>query len=257
MKYLVASLILSLSVFVLERSQPTEATHLKVDALGNYYLIYNKTVEKWSPQGQLLFRTADLNQGEITTLDLTNPLKPFLFYKDQAKVAILDNTLSQQNQTVDLFSLGWGQIECIAGSRGDAYWLWDVSNAELVKVSERFEKIASSGNVGVLIGAEVYPDQIIERGQHVYVTDAILGILVFDIYGNYKSRLSIQVDGDLQVIENNLVYAQEKRLHVLEPDLISETTLDLPREIRGDFGFVRNKLFVLQEGNLEVYSLNP
>jgi hypothetical protein len=198
-----------------------------------------------------------LNQGSISSLDLTNPLKPFLFYKDQGKVVILDNTLSQQNETIDLFSLGWGQIECIAGSRGDAYWLWDVVNAELVKVNERFERISSSGNVGVLIGSAVYPIQIIERGQHVYVNDASQGILVFDVYGNYRTRLGIQIEGDLHVIENNLIYLKDKRLHVLEPDLVSETTLDLPKEIHGDFGFVRNKLFVLQDAQLEVFSMEP
>lgn len=257
MKLALLTILFALSGFVLENSQPTEASHLGVDAMGNYFLYTSRIIEKWSPQGQLVFRTADLNQGSISALDLTNPLKPFLFYKDQGKVVMLDNTLSQQGETIDLFSLGWGQIECIAGSRGDAYWLWDVSNAELVKVNERFERLASSGNVGVLLGASIYPDQIIERGQHVYVTDAILGILVFDIYGNYRTRLSIQIEGDLHVIDDNLIYIKEKRLHVLEPDLISETTLDLPREVRGDFGFVRNKLFVLQDGILETYQMQP
>jgi len=76
---------------------------------------------------------------------------------------------------VDLFEYGWEQVELVAGSRGDAYWLWDARNSEMIRVDKALRKMSSTGNLSVLLSKKIDPVQIIERGSYVYLRDSVYG----------------------------------------------------------------------------------
>ncbi|MFM7813353.1 MAG: hypothetical protein ACKO66_02425, partial [Flavobacteriales bacterium] len=127
--------------------QPMDARHVTSDELGNVYYVYDRYIERHSTSGKPLFRTSEFELGEVTSFDVTNPMKPFIFVQGTGKLVFFDNTLSRQSDEVDLFAKGYQQVECVAGSRGDAYWLWDAYQMELIKVDGRFQKQSSSGNL--------------------------------------------------------------------------------------------------------------
>jgi hypothetical protein len=257
MKHWIVSAMIAMATaasFILESSFPTTAKDFKLDELGNVYLIYDNHLERCTPSGQVQFRSSELNFGTIEYLDVTNALKPFIYYKDQNKVVVLDNTLSEQGQFVDLFDLGYGQIEWVAGSRGDAYWLWDVSNSELLRTDQSFRKTNASGNVSILTRKDIYPRQLLEKGNTVYVVDEKHGILLFDIYGTYRTLLPIHPEGDIQVIDDRLVYRKDGVLHVVEKDLLSEENIPLPMQTDGPFNYFKGKLYLLQQNRLSIYN---
>jgi len=240
--------------FVLDQTIQTTAKDFMVDDLGNYYLIHSTHIERINAVGGQRFRTSDLAYGNIEYLDVTNPLKPFIYYRDIGKLVIFDNTLSQQGNAVDLFEIGLEQIEQVAGSRGDAYWIWDARNSEMIRVDNNFKKIISTGNLSVLLSKQIGPVQIIERGSYVYLRDAVYGVFVFDIYGTYKTLLKIETSSDIQIRNDELIYSDSTHLHVLDKTWLNDSEFVLPVTTNNRVVFFNKHLFTLHENELRIWS---
>ncbi|MFO0360536.1 MAG: hypothetical protein ACK500_01825 [Flavobacteriales bacterium] len=245
--------LLTLSGFVTERELPLTGDQLEMDEMGNIYTVTGQRLEKWTSDGKLMFRSADLNLGESPVLDLSNPLMPFAYYREQSKVVFLDNTLSQQGSTIDLFEKGFLQIEQICGSRGDAFWMWDARQSELIRVNPQFDVLSSTGNLGVVLGLELHPIQLLERGSSLYLVDPQQGILVFDVYGNYRTRLNVRTPYPIRVVDDHLLYIADNRLHILASNWLEEDAIPLPDTAFRSFSFARGKLYLAGEKTTRVY----
>jgi hypothetical protein len=241
------------SSFILESKLETKAASVVVEELGNIYLLHETFVERKSTVGKESFRSSDFNYGPIEYFDVTNPLKPFLHFREAGKIILFDNTLSQQGEPVDLFNLNLGQIELIAGSRGDAYWLWDAMNSEMIRTDGNFQKLTSTGNLSVLLEKELYPRQILERGDYVYLVDPIEGVFVFDIYGTYRTLLKVFPECGLNAVNNQLIYLEKGKIQVLGTDWITAGIVELPAEGVISFAYFNRKFYVLRNGFLEVW----
>lgn len=222
-----------------------QAKQFQFDEMGYIYLVSDRHLEKITMTGDVLFRTSDLPFGDITYLDTTNPLKPFVFFKDQSKVVVYDNTLSRQGDPIDLFELQLGQIECVGGSRGDAYWLWDSENSELIRVDSQFRTLYSTGNLSILLNRKLFPSQLLERGDHLYFNDPVYGILVFDLFGKYQRTLPVQSMGTIDSWDNHVAYLNEKELAVLWSDGLTQTFLPVESSSVDDFEYYAGQIFTL------------
>ena len=245
--------LLFTSGFVAESSIPTHADQLVVDDLGNYYFIYPTYLERFNALNNQSFRTSELNYGNVDYLDVTNPLKPFVHFRDNGVIVFFDNTLSQMGNAVDLYEKGWGQIELVAGSRGDAFWLWDARNAEMIRVDNNFRKVSSTGNLAVLLGKSISPLQIIERGNAIYLRDKKLGVLVFDVYGSYRMTLPIFSDSDIQIFQEKIIARQNQELLVHAVGWLSEVKYPLPVLNCKSATFFNNRLYTLQADSMTIW----
>ena len=164
-----------------------QAQHrVQCDALGNTYEIYSDHITKHSSNFNLDFRLSTLQYGTSAQLDLTNPLVPFLFFEDQGSLVFLDNTLNVLEEPVFLNERFQGQITCVAGSKGDALWMYDANSSTLIRTNRQFEVLSKSAYLSYLTKSTLQPKQIIESGQRVYLIDAEKGILLFSIFGNLE-----------------------------------------------------------------------
>jgi len=257
MMLLLSFLLLIQSVFVHEATLAVGGSLIEPDDLGHLYVVQDRRIEKWSKEGKMLFQSGDLNFGEITSLDLSNPLMPFVYYREQAKVMILDNTLSQQGMMLDLFEKGFLQVEYVCGSRGDAFWLWDARMSELVRVDLQLQRLNSTGNLGVLLGLALHPVQVIERGNSVYLVDPDLGILQFDIYGTYRTRIPVRTAFPVRVTDDRLLFVEDGSLHILGRNFLEEDVIPLPDEDFNAFAFRRGKLYLTDSERTRVYRYSP
>ncbi|MEZ4799359.1 MAG: hypothetical protein R2809_06205 [Flavobacteriales bacterium] len=245
------------SVFTALFSFNSEAEHIKADQLGYLYSIHETTFSKTDTKGNIIFKNSSLDYGEATSIDLTNPFQPFIFYKDQGKLAVLDNTLSLQGDVVDFFEKGYGNIECVGGSRGDAFWLWDVNKTELIKVDKQFNRLISTGNLSLLLEKKINPSQIIERGNFLYIADPSLGVLVFDIYGNYRNTITIEFDGKIAVDDQYLTFIKGNSFYLSDIKGLSPHEFSLPITAIEDWDFVYPNLYLLSQHQILSYKMNP
>jgi hypothetical protein len=227
---LLASAMIFLISFSLESSIETKARSVVVDDLGNIYLLHETFIERRSTAGKESFRSSDFNYGSPRCLDITNPLKPFLHFPESGKIILFDNTLSQQG-----------------------YWLWDAMNSEMIRTDHNFQKLFSSGNLSVLLHKELHPNQILERGDHVYLVDPVHGVIVFDIYGSYRTTLKIFPLFDLQSVNNQLIFMESAEIHVLSNDWISSELIEIPANNVNGLTYFNKKFYLLRNGFLEVW----
>jgi hypothetical protein len=164
-----------------------QAQHrVQCDALGNTYDVCNDHITKHSSNFNIDFRLSTLQYGTSALLDLTNPMVPFLFFEDQGSLVFFDNALTVLEDPVFLNERFQGQITCVAGSKGDAFWMWDANSSTLFRTNRQFEVLSESANLSYLLKTTLQPKQIIESGQRVYLVDAEKGILLFSIFGNLE-----------------------------------------------------------------------
>jgi hypothetical protein len=107
---------------IFSKSEITE-----IDQYGFVYHINKDNLIKYSPLGEVIYNYSNKLLGNITQLDISNPLRPLLFYKDQGVILALDNTLSLQKSEISLNELELYQTNCISNSNFDnGIWLYDL-----------------------------------------------------------------------------------------------------------------------------------
>ena len=184
-----------------------QAQHrVQCDALGNIYDVCTDHISMHSSNFNIDYRLSTLQYGTSGQLDLTNPLVPFLFFQDQSSLVFFDNNLNVLEEPIFLNEKFQGQITCVAGSKGDALWLYDANSSTLIRTNRKFEVLSQSANLSYLTKSTLQPKQIIENGQRVYLIDPDKGILLFSLFGNLEIQCNPYVTDGLVYTWNDCIY---------------------------------------------------
>jgi hypothetical protein len=236
------------------KSNTSGLIHHAVDLQGSLYQVKNETIYKYDNQGNLLFTYSDKSLGNINTLDVSNPLRPLLFYKDLQLLVITDNTLSVHNrQTISFDDLGFYQVQMVASSRMDnGIWLYDQGTFQLKKMTQNWEIMYQSGNLEQLLGKKaISPQTMIESNGFLYLVCKNNGILIFDMYGAYFKTIPLldvsfifPAEHVLYVVQDNQIGAYHLKAHEM---LSIEITVSLSTI----FGFFDQHFYGLKDGKVE------
>ena len=184
-----------------------QAQHrVQCDALGNIYDVCTDHISMHSSNFNIDYRLSTLQYGTSAQLDLTNPLVPFMFFQDQGVLVFFDNNLNVLEDPIFLNEKFQGQITCVAGSKGDALWLYDANSSTLIRTNRKFEVLSQSANLSYLTKSTLQPKQIIENGQRVYFIDAEKGISTFSLFGNLEIQGNPYITDDLVYTWNDCIY---------------------------------------------------
>ncbi|MFZ6052940.1 hypothetical protein [Halocola ammonii] len=254
MKYLFLLVAIFLVAgFTFERELKVEADTFYTDQLDNIYLVKGQNIHKLSSGGTINYEFNAKRYGNITTIDVTRPLKPMLFYSDLSQIIILDNTLSVQGAPIDLFSKDVGQITAACVSVDDHFWLFNLNNFELLRTDRSFKTVVKSGNLTQVVGENVMPNFMVEVDNWLYVNDPQKGIFIFDIYGTYARTIPVKGLDFFQVISGKIYYVNNSELHVYDTKSFSEEKIDLPVKEFDDLRVNSRRLYVLDGKLLKVY----
>jgi len=125
---------------------------INVDRYGYIYEVSYDNLFKKNKNNEIIYSYSNKNLGKISQVDVSNPLRPLLLYKDMGVICVLDNTLSQQEKNIDLNSLSLYQTNCIANSNFDnGIWLFDVDINEIIKIDIHSNITYRSGNLAVIL----------------------------------------------------------------------------------------------------------
>ncbi len=207
----------------------------KIDVFGNFYFL--------KPDNSLTVHDTDFNElfhyfnnglGPISYIDISNPRKILLFFKDFQKVVFLDNTLSEIGR------FEWKveealDIKAIGSSRDNYIWLYDGLDYRLKKVDSKGNILLSSNPLQTHFEIDISPDYIIERNNQVYMVEEGKKILVFDNFGNFIKAIAASVysidlmQGSFFSIDSLGSYSRESLENVF---LDKEILTKLPSKVR-------------------------
>lgn len=263
LKYLVLTFLLCYSTQISAQSYQylqtisTEAKYFTTDKLQNLYVVTPENdLIKYSPQGVELFRFNFLNHGDISHIDATNPLQILVFNQDYLQLTTLDRTLSETG-TLNLLEFGIAQTKALGLGNTNDIWLYDELNQELKNFNAQGDLIRTSNNTQFFLNEVIQPNFLLTRNNKVYLNDPNLGIIIFDIYGQYDKTLPIKNLAKFQIVNNQLIYQKELRLFAYPLNTFQEKQLPLPFEIleKDDIHLSGNRLYKRAEGTIKIYTI--
>lgn len=175
------------------------------DAMGNLLLqLPNNSIKKINNHGDSVGLFNDVRRfGNLESIDVTNPLKSILFYKDFATIVILDRFLKLRN-TIDLRLSGILLPAAVAQSYDNNYWVFDAIENKLKKISDNGNIAFATADFRLLFSEAFVPQVIIDDNTKLYLYDVAYGWMIFDYYGAFLQKVPAPGWTDVQVIANNL-----------------------------------------------------
>lgn len=235
----------------------TRASFISTDEMGNVYLVReDNALIRYDNNGDSTGNFRSIQNGELQSIDATNPLRILLYYSNFSKVLLLDRMLSVKNE-LDLKKLQIYNAPAVGMSTDGKIWVYDYVNARLKKFDDQLN-ITNTGNDMRQESQTVpRPTALIERDGKVYMSDPQNGIYTFDRFASYINTLEISgVKKDLQVFGVQLVYQKGDSLISYDMQTLNQKVIALPK----DKNFIqarleRNRIFFLFNDRLEIYQV--
>lgn len=111
------------------------------DELGNLFYIDDQVIYRKS--GPRIFSFSNVDLGEISQVDASNPFKILLFYKDFNSVLILDNNMNELSERLDFTGeTQFNNVLFVANSSQNNIWLYaDDNKLHLYNYEELAEEV--------------------------------------------------------------------------------------------------------------------
>ena len=243
--------------FVLSKEIHAEIADFTVDNLGNIYVLSkDNLLKKLDANGDSLAVFNDVRRyGKIWTIDVTNPLKILVFYREFTTIIVLDRYLNIVN-TVDLRSLGILEAKAIGMAYDNNVWVYDELDAKLKRIGDDGSLVDQTSDFRQLFDSVPDPSVIVDQGGLVYLYDPVKGVYAFDHYGGLKAHVPLTGWLDFTVIDKSML--GRNRQHFFK---YAFNTLDVQEE--GIPAYCRDavkvrimpgSIYVLKEKGLEIYT---
>ncbi|MBO9633927.1 MAG: hypothetical protein J7578_12495 [Chitinophagaceae bacterium] len=248
---------LSDTAFKSERVINGEFTDFNVDNLGNLYVMSpSGQLKKMSPKGDSLAVFNNVRQyGKIHFIDVSNPLKVLLHFKDFGTIVVLDRFLNTRN-TIDLRRLQLFQVKAIGQSYDNNIWVYDELESKLKRIGEDGRTIDQSTDFRQLFDSTPSPAFIVDQNKLVYLYDPAKGAYIFDYYGTFKNRIRFLGWTDFTVIGNTILGRDENILYKYEPGTLNLQEYRIPPEMQNarKLKITPTNIYLLREKQLEIFS---
>ena len=237
-----------------------EGDFIRSDELGNVFIVHEKQLTKYDKTGKKLHTYTNLYAGDISFVDTHDPFKILLFYQAFGQIEFLDRTLSLTSSRIDLNDISLGLATLACTSYQGAFWVYDPTNFELVRVKQSLEVAEHSGNLQQATGIALNPNYMIERDNYLYLNDPATGILIFDKYGTYYKTVPIKGLSSFQVFNKRIIYIADGKAHIYDTKLNEESSTLLPspgaKSISVCLSLDPQMLFALEKSKLLFYNID-
>lgn len=231
-----------------------EADNLISDNLGNLLIQEGNVLRKVTERNELIIENSSSRFGFITSIDATNALKPIVFFKDLNQVTFLDNNFAFRGETLELDRIEVFQVEVVCRSYNNAFWVFDPTLNELIRLDEQLAIQNRTGDLTQLLGP-IQLTQLIERNQQVFALDPSKGIYVFDQFGGYTKAIHEKGIQQIQPEENGIFLLKSNELLLYNTflnQLVSLFKFDVKVK---QFLVSGDKLYLLTPKSILVYQI--
>jgi hypothetical protein len=248
---------LSASSFVLTLTIAQDIVDFDIDNFGNIYVINrDNQLKKLSPRGDSLAVFNDVRRyGKIGSIDVTNPLKILVYYRDFTTIIELDRFLNMIN-TIDLRIQNILQAKAIGLAYDNNVWVFDELDAKLKRIADDGTLVDQSTDFRQLFDTVPDPVSVRDRDGLVYLYDTARGVYIFDHYGTLKTHLDLSGWKDFDVIGKNMLGRDEHKFYRYQQATLNLQEEPIPAAYQGasHIRITPMVIYVLKKTGLEVYS---
>ena len=246
------------SSFKFERAIPGNYIYMNVDMLDNIYLITTgNQLKKLDSNGDSVAVFNNVKKfGNPSLIDVNNPLKILVYYKNFATVVVLDRLLTQRN-SINFRKQSIFSVQAIATSYDNNIWVFDEQDYKLKKIDEAGTLLSESTDMRQLVDSAPSPQLIIDNDNLVYLYDEKKGFYIFDYYGALKNTLPFLNWTDIAISKNKMMGFSNNRLFSYELKSLNLKTYSLPSFFK-DYDAIKamnGKVYLLKKDAVEIYSV--
>jgi hypothetical protein len=223
------------------------------DHLDNVYIYSNSTLQKFNNQGSVESKYSSMGYGNLSSIDVSDPFRIVLFYKEFNTIVILDNKLNQIGEAYQLDKLGFSAVDAVCKSKQSGIWILDSYAQKLMLYSLNPKGFIHEIDLARYTKPINYLEIIVENGEDILLFGKGKSVLIFNQLGGKLGIVNACPENAFQVKGRNLYYVNQN--HLLRFDFSTEQldTLNLEGfEKFDDVKIGNEKMFVLNKDTLTI-----
>jgi hypothetical protein len=230
-----------------------KADYVKIDPYGNIYTVKEAQLSKFTPEGKLLFSYSNNKLGVISSVDVFNPMKIMLFYKDAGMLVFLNEQLALINDPISLFDANYFTISLASYSTANQIHLFDNANKYLITLDFFMREISRTP----INFPALNPIKMIEiEEKSLAFQDVEAGILLFDAFGTFNKLIPVITPNPVTVTSELIYYTNNNEVAFYNYKTLKAETQQLPiSNVIQTHYFRKNMILLLQNGTIWIYEL--
>lgn len=244
------------SSFIFSKLIEGDFSYFTVDNLNNIYLVSaTGQLKKITGEGDSVAIFNNVRRyGKLFSIDVTNPLKLLLYFKNFSTIVVLDRFLTVRN-TINLNKKNIFKVNAIATSYDNNIWLFDESDSKLKKIDENGDMLSETVDLRNVLDTIPSPVQVFDRDGYVYLYDPNKGFYTFDYYGSLKNTIPFLHWNNTEVTDKNFYGFSDSSLFQYQPGSLNLKEYSIPAYFKDALQIkaANNKIYLLQKDGVHQY----
>lgn len=187
-----------------------------VDNFDAVYFIKNNTLYKREKGNIFSYTNAQL--GDISSVDIKNPLKILVFYADFNTVLFLDNNLNELTDRILLIEEFRQNMAFVANSSNNNLWLYSPDDTILTLWNPITKKTIFNSQPLSLYDKNFKANKI--NSSYKFITVASNNVILkFNEYGTFLEKYKIDQLSQVQIYVDGFVYLKNNSLYLLRKNV--------------------------------------
>jgi hypothetical protein len=228
------------------------AKFMQADELGNLYIVSpSNQLYKYNTSGKVLATLNYNYNGNISSIDASNPMEIYVFYKEINRVLFLDNNLAYRGE-LDLTKQNITQASAIARSYDNGIWIFDLGDLQLKKMSKDGTVTQSSGNIRQIIKTDFIPTTLLENTKQVMIANDSTALL-FDVFASYVKTYKFSKTASFQLNSDYVLQTLDKQINAVELKIcINRPVFQFVNKIKWSY-LTKDLIYAFQDNKVTIY----
>ena len=236
-------------------SMPLQAdSFVGVDSYKFTYFIKDRVLHKTGQDGDFVFN--DLQLGQISSVDIINPLKVLIFFQDTNTVVLLDNKLSEIERISFNYLTNFINVASATNAENNSLWIFNVDSQQLELYNYR-TKLHT-------VVSQPFPGKLLSQASNFNYCFMLTEnkLRAFNIYGSLLKETEANDFEKVIQYNENLIALKENNLYYIpyfagrNKERSSETfKLELPEITIKDLQLTKDFLYIYDGKSLHTFSL--
>jgi hypothetical protein len=231
------------------------AKFVQADDMGNLYIVSpTNQLYKYNYSGKILATLNYNYNGNISSLDVSNPMEIYVFYKEINSILLLDNNLAYRGE-LDLTKLNITQAAAIARSFDNGVWVFDLGDLQLKKITKNGIQNQSSGNLKQFTQIDFIPTILSDNTNQIMLcNDSVC--LLFDVFAAYYKTIKFKNSQCFQLGNNQIFETNQSQINSVDLKMgIRSTTYSVTNFQKPNWTYINKENVILYNNNIiSVYS---
>jgi len=211
-----------------------------VDEYGNTYHQTKNVFYKVGKEKKYQFN--DIQLGKLTSVDIINPLRITLFYKDMNTVVVLDNRLNEITRINFNTVANFRTVLFARTAKNNSFWIFNTDLQQLELFDYQNQKIISNSQP---FNEEVFDLQTNFNFAWVQLENSIE---MYNVYGSFIQAFPVPKSIHFQVSDQKMITKNGDDFNVLKSMQGKFLPLDISEKHVKDF-YLNNENLYLYSGN--------